>query len=109
MPTIIIAALLSITGLLGAFLYIGQSKSTDAAVQAAQAQQQCEKARFDMRFDTALVASSPRAKADAQRVQVDCAKADKLAKQAAATANEQASTLDRLESAISNALKGGNK
>jgi hypothetical protein len=38
MPTIIAIALLSITGLLGAFLYIGQSRTTDAAVVAQQQQ-----------------------------------------------------------------------
>lgn len=109
MPTIIVILLLSITGLLGTFVYIGQSRTTDAAVQAAQAQQRCEKARFDLRFDTSLVAADPLGKADARRVQTACAEADKLRAKAAATAHEQQSTLDRIENAIGRALKGDSK
>lgn len=109
MPTIIVVALLSFTGLLGTYLYIGQSHTTDASVQAAQAQQRCEKARFDWRFDTALVASSPLAKADAERVKTDCAEAAQLRADAVAASHKQQGTLQKIENAISNAIKGDGK
>lgn len=109
MPTIIVVALLSITGLLGTFLYIGQSHTTDASVVAAQAQQRCEKARFDLRFDTSLVASSPLAQADAQRVKADCAEAAQLRAAAVAASHEQQGTLKKIENAIGNAIKGDGK
>jgi uncharacterized membrane protein len=109
MPTIIVVALLSITGLLGTFLYISQSHTTDASVQAAQAEQRCEKARFDLRFDTALTASSPLAEADAQRVKTDCAEAAKLRADSVAASHEQQGTLQKIESAIGNAINGSGK
>lgn len=109
MPTILIAVFLSITGLLGAFLYIGQSKGTNAAVLAQQAEQRCEKARFDQHFDGALTASSPQAQDDAQRVKVACEEAEQARKHAADVSKEQTGVLDKLENAIGNALKGDSK
>lgn len=109
MPTIIVVALLSITGLLGTFLYIGQSHTTDASVQAAQAQQRCEKARFDLRFDTALTASSPLAQADAQRVKTECEQAAQLRADAEKASHEQQGTLQKIENAIGSAIKGDGK
>jgi hypothetical protein len=109
MPTIIAIALLSITGLLGAFLYIGQSRTTDTAIAATQAQQRCDQARFDLRYDTALTASSPLAATDAQRVKTECAKAAELRARADKASREQQSTLDRIEKSIGGAIKGDGK
>jgi uncharacterized protein YqfA (UPF0365 family) len=109
MPTLIIAALLSITGLLGAFLYIGQSKDTGASIVAQQAEQRCSQARFDARFDGALTlraASSPQAKIDAARVAQVCAEAEQAKAHATAVVHEQSGVIDRLENAIGHALKG---
>jgi hypothetical protein len=108
MPTIIAIALLSITGLLGAFLYIGQSRTTDAAV-VAQQQQRCDKARFDLRYDTALTSASPMAAADARRVETECAKATELRDKADQASREQQSSLDRIENSIGAAIRGDSK
>jgi hypothetical protein len=109
MPTIIAIALLSITGLLGAFLYIGQSRTTDAAVVAQQQQQRCDKARFDLRYDTALTSASPMAAADARRVETECAKATELRDKADQASREQQSSLDRIENSIGAAIRGDSK
>jgi len=109
MPTILIAVFLSVTGLLGTFLYLSQSKGTDAQIVAQQAEQRCQQARFDARFDTALSASSPQASVDADRVKTECAAAERAREHATAVSQEQSSALNKLEQAISSALSGDSK
>lgn len=97
-------ALASITGLLAVWLWLGQASTVNTTADLARAEQRCEQARFDSRFDSTLAASNPQAASDALRVTKDCAEAEKLRSAQAAAAASQASQMQRLQQSLSNSL-----
>ena len=54
---LIALALASITGLLAVWLWLSQSQVVNSTADLARAEQRCEQARFDQRFDATLAAS----------------------------------------------------
>jgi hypothetical protein len=98
---LIALALASITGLLAVWLWLSQSQVVNSTADLARAEQRCEQARFDQRFDATLAASDPQTAADAQRVARDCADADRLRKAQAAAAASQAAQMQSLSKSLS--------
>lgn len=102
---LIALALASITGLLAVFLWLGQTQTVNSTADLARAEQRCQQARFDARFDATLAASNPQAQADAARVQRDCADAERLRAAQAAAAASQAEQMRQLQRSLSDSFK----
>jgi hypothetical protein len=99
--------LASVTGMLAAWLWIGQTNQVNTVSDVARAEQRCEQARFDQRFDSTLASSNPSnplAQADAERVQRDCAEAERLRAEQQAAAARQAAQMRDLQQSLSNSL-----
>ena len=75
---LIALALASITGLLAVWLWLGQASTVNTTADLQRAEQRCEQARFDQRFDSTLStnpANPAQVASDAQRVARACADA----------------------------------
>jgi hypothetical protein len=97
----------SITGLLAAWLWIGQSSTVNTTADLQRAEQRCQQAKFDQRFDSTLASSNPSnplAQADAERVQGECAEAERLGAEQRAAAASQAAQMKQLQQSLANSL-----
>lgn len=103
--SLIALALASITGLLAVWLWLGQTQTVNSTADLQRAEQRCEQARFDQRFDATLSASNPQASGDAQRVAHDCAEAEHLRRAQAAAAASQAAQMQQLQHSLTNSFK----
>ncbi|MGE0106627.1 MAG: hypothetical protein AB7S53_06615 [Thiomonas sp.] len=101
---LIALALASITGLLAVWLWLGQASTVNSTADLERAEQRCEQARFDQRFDSTLAASNPQAAADAARVARDCSAADRLRQAQAAQAASQAEQMRSLQKSLSDSF-----
>ena len=101
---LIALALASITGLLAVWLWLGQASTVNTTSDLARAEQRCEQARFDARFDSTLSPANPQAASDAQRVARDCGDAERLRAAQAAAAASQAEQMQNLQHSLSNSL-----
>ena len=102
---LIALALASITGLLAVWLWLGQAGTVNSTADLQRAEQRCEQARFDQRFDATLSPTNPQAASDAQRVTRDCADAEKLRQAQAAAAASQAEQMRQLQRSLSDSFK----
>jgi hypothetical protein len=102
----LIALLLaSITGLLAAYLWLGQSSTVNTTADLQRAEQRCQQARFDQRFDSTLSTPDPaRAASDAERVDRLCTEAERLRAEQRAAAAEQAAQMKQLQQTLANSL-----
>jgi uncharacterized membrane protein YccC len=97
--------LASITGMLAAWLWIGQTSQVNSTADAARAEQRCEQARFDQRFNSTLSSPDPaRAASDAERVDRLCNEAERLRAEQRAAAAEQAAQMKQLQQSLANSL-----
>jgi hypothetical protein len=102
---LIALVLASITGMLAAWLWIGQSSTVNTTADLQRAEQRCEQARFDQRFDATLSRPDPaRAASDAQRVARICAEAEQARAEQRAAAAEQAAQMKQLQRSLSDSL-----
>ena len=97
-------ALASVTGLLAVWLWLGQASTVNTTADLERAEQRCEQARFDRRFDAALSPTNPQAASDAARVARACADADRLRKAQAAAAASQAAQMQALRRSLSSSF-----
>ena len=102
---LIALVLASITGLLAVWLWLGQSSQVNTVADVQRAEQRCEQARFDQRFDSTLASSNPQSQSDAARVQHDCAEAQQLRAAQRAAAASQAAQMRALQQSLSNSFK----
>jgi len=101
---LIALVLASITGLLAVFLWLGQTSQVNSVADVQRAEQRCQQARFDLRFDSTLSASNPQSQSDAERVQHDCAEAKRLRAAQRAAAASEAAQMKQLQQSLSNSL-----
>lgn len=103
---LIALALASITGLLAVWLWLGQASTVNTVADLARAEQRCEQARFDQRFDATLAttASNPQAASDAQRVARICGEAERLRAAQRAQAASQAAQMQRLQQPLTDSF-----
>jgi hypothetical protein len=97
--------LASVTGLLAVWLWLGQSSTVNTTADVARAEQRCEQARFDQRFDSTLSTPDPaRAASDAERVTRICNEAERLRAEQQAAAASQAAQMKQLQQSLANSL-----
>lgn len=102
---LIALALASITGLLAVWLWTFQAGTVNTASDLARAEQRCEQARFDARFDSTLSTPNPaQAASDAARVQRVCGEAHRLRAAQRAQAASQAQQMQRLQKSLSSSF-----
>ncbi|MDY0331131.1 MAG: hypothetical protein RBR52_11645 [Thiomonas sp.] len=100
---LIALALASVTGLLAAFLWLSQTQTVNNTADLQRAEQRCQQARFDQRFDSTLSTPNPAAAASAAaRVRRICGEAHDLRQQQRAQAASQAAQMQRLQKSLSN-------
>jgi len=102
---LIALVLASITGLLAVWLWLGQTSQVNTTADVQRAEQRCEQARFDQRFDSTLASSNPQSQSDAARVQRDCSEAERLRAEQRAAAASQAAQMQQLQQSLSNSFK----
>ncbi len=101
---LIALALASVTGLLAAWLWLGQASTVNTVADLARAEQRCEQARFDQRFDATLTASNPQAASDAQRVARICGEAEQMRAAQRAQAASQAAQMQHLQQSLTDSF-----
>lgn len=95
----------SITGLLAVWLWFGQSSTVNTTADLQRAEQRCEQARFDQRFNSALSGPDPaRAASDAQRADRLCGEAEQARAEQRAAAASQAAQMQQLQQSLANSL-----
>lgn len=98
--------LASITGLLAAFLWLSQTQTVNTTADLARAEQRCDRARFDARFDSTLSTTDPaQAASDAERVKRICAEAAQMRAVQRAQAASQAADMQRLRASLAGARR----
>jgi len=101
---LIALVLASITGLLAVWLWLSQTSQVNTVADVARAEQRCERARFDQRFDSTLSASNPQSQSDAQRVARICGEAEQARAAQRAAAASQAAQMKQLQQSLTNSL-----
>lgn len=107
MSGLIALALASVTGLLAVWLWLGQSTTVNSVADLARAEQRCEQARFDAKFNATLsTAPNPaQAASDAARVARICGEAQQARVQQRAQAASSAQQMRDLQQSLSNSFK----
>lgn len=103
---LIALALASLTGLLAVWLWLGQAGTVNTTADLQRAEQRCEQARFDQRFDSTLSSPNPsQAAATAARVARICGEAQRARAAQRAQAASQAEQMQALQKSLTDTLK----